>query len=304
MPIPLPNLDTRRYADLVDEALRRIPALHPRWTDHNPSDPGITLVELFAWLTEAVIYRTDQIPDETYVVMLRLLRGPGWSMPADTDLQEAIRDTISHLRARYRAVTAEDYEELVAEELADHPVTPVARVKCVPERSLDPYLGDTPAPGHVSVVVVPKPAYADAPAELLEQVRAYLHPRRLLTTRLQVVGPTYLEVHVQATLEIKHGFEPSTVAQRAAASLNQHFHPFTGGRNGTGWPFGRDVYVSEVHALLDEVQGVDFVRQLGLSADPAPLRSFFNDEGELVGVRVLPHELVHVSASESDFSVA
>jgi predicted phage baseplate assembly protein len=62
MPLPLPNLDTRRWIDLVDEARALIPRYAPDWTDHNIHDPGMTLVELFAWLTELAIYRINRIP--------------------------------------------------------------------------------------------------------------------------------------------------------------------------------------------------------------------------------------------------
>ena len=54
MAIELPNLDDHTYAELVDEARASIPVLYPAWTDHNPSDPGMTLVELLAWLAETV----------------------------------------------------------------------------------------------------------------------------------------------------------------------------------------------------------------------------------------------------------
>jgi len=49
MPLTLPVLDDRSFDDLVAEARALIPALAPEWTNHNPSDPGITLIELFAW---------------------------------------------------------------------------------------------------------------------------------------------------------------------------------------------------------------------------------------------------------------
>ena len=62
--IPLPNLDDRRWTDLVEEARSLIPLYAPEWTDHNVHDPGITLLELFAWLTEQDIYRIDQVSDE------------------------------------------------------------------------------------------------------------------------------------------------------------------------------------------------------------------------------------------------
>ncbi|NJL21970.1 MAG: hypothetical protein HC895_16035 [Leptolyngbyaceae cyanobacterium SM1_3_5] len=62
MPLPLPNLDTRRWLDLVDEGRALIPRYAPDWTDHNVHDPGIMLIELLAWLIEQEIYRTNRIP--------------------------------------------------------------------------------------------------------------------------------------------------------------------------------------------------------------------------------------------------
>src|SRR5689334_911898 len=63
MPIPLPNLDDRRWQDLVEEGRALIPVYSPEWTDHNASDPGITLLELFAWLSEMDIYRANRVAD-------------------------------------------------------------------------------------------------------------------------------------------------------------------------------------------------------------------------------------------------
>ena len=63
MPISLPNLDTRRWTDLVDEGRALVPRYAPRWTDHNYHDPGITLIELFAWLIEQLIYRANRVPE-------------------------------------------------------------------------------------------------------------------------------------------------------------------------------------------------------------------------------------------------
>src|SRR5436853_7725614 len=63
MPLPLPNLDTRRWVDLTDEGRALIPRYSPPWTDHNVHDPGITLLELFAWLAEQDIYWVNRIPE-------------------------------------------------------------------------------------------------------------------------------------------------------------------------------------------------------------------------------------------------
>src|SRR6476619_782724 len=62
MPLPLPNLDDRRWVDLVDEARSLIPLYAPGWTDHNVHDPGITLVELLAWVAEMDLYRLNRVP--------------------------------------------------------------------------------------------------------------------------------------------------------------------------------------------------------------------------------------------------
>jgi hypothetical protein len=64
MPIPLPNLDDRRWADLVEEGRALIPLYASEdWTDHNVHDPGITLMELFAWIAEMDVYQLNRIPD-------------------------------------------------------------------------------------------------------------------------------------------------------------------------------------------------------------------------------------------------
>ncbi len=73
MPLQAPNLDDRRFADLVAEAKSRIPRYAPEWTDHNTSDPGITLIQLFAWLGEMIMYRLNKVPDASYISYLRLL---------------------------------------------------------------------------------------------------------------------------------------------------------------------------------------------------------------------------------------
>ncbi len=74
MPLPTPNLDDLRFQkDLVDEARRRIIRYCPEWTDYNLSDPGITLIELFAWMTELMVYRLNRVPEKNYVKFMELL---------------------------------------------------------------------------------------------------------------------------------------------------------------------------------------------------------------------------------------
>jgi predicted phage baseplate assembly protein len=71
--LPIPDLDDRRFQDLVDEAKHRL-ALHcPEWSDHNVSDPGVTLIELFAHMVDQLNFRLNQVPDRLYLQMLELM---------------------------------------------------------------------------------------------------------------------------------------------------------------------------------------------------------------------------------------
>ena len=73
MPLEPPNLDDRRFADLFEEMRSLIPRYAPEWTDHNLSDPGITMMQLFAWLGEIIIYRLNRVPDRNYIKFLQLI---------------------------------------------------------------------------------------------------------------------------------------------------------------------------------------------------------------------------------------
>ena len=74
MPLPEPVLDDLRFQrDLVDEARRRIIRYCPEWTEYNLSDPGITLIELFAWMTEMIVYRLNRVPEKNYIKFMELL---------------------------------------------------------------------------------------------------------------------------------------------------------------------------------------------------------------------------------------
>src|ERR1044072_559332 len=73
MPLLPPALDDRSFDDLVEEVLSRIPAHTPEWTNPRQGDPGRTLIELFAWLTDTLLYRANLIPERQRLSFLRLL---------------------------------------------------------------------------------------------------------------------------------------------------------------------------------------------------------------------------------------
>jgi hypothetical protein len=322
VPLPLPNLDDRTYDDLMEEARALIPSVYPDWTNHNPSDPGITLLELLAWLTEGVLYRINRVPNKNIEMFLRLLNGPDWTPTGH--LETAIQETVLGLRERYRAVTGEDFEFLATEQWANteaardlgiqrvtREVNGVAihralRARCVPRRNLtagvDPI---APAPGHLSLVILPEadppPAQPQPTEAMCKVLWGWLDDRRLLTTRHHVVGPQYVSIRVTARLILQADAREEDVVKAAVTLAQNFFHPLLGGPDGLGWPFGRDVYVSELYSLFEKVSGVDHLDNLTLTA-PDAWRLQTSEDKKLIGISLRPHELVALQVSEASFT--
>jgi hypothetical protein len=82
VPIPSPNLDDRTFQQLLDEATLIVKKKSPDWTDRTPSDPGMVLLEAFAYLTESMIYRLNLLPDKAFREFLRLIGVRMWSPSA------------------------------------------------------------------------------------------------------------------------------------------------------------------------------------------------------------------------------
>ncbi|MEC4811808.1 MAG: baseplate J/gp47 family protein [Scytonema sp. PMC 1069.18] len=307
MSLSLPNLDDRTYNDLVAEALNLIPTYAPEWTNHNPADPGITLIEMFAHITEMLLYRQNRITQQNIQMFLRLLNGPKWQPGAD--LQADIRQSVLQLRQRQRAITCDDFEELA---LAAHP--DVARTHCVPRRDLtllDSSERYADRPEHISVIVVPKAVNNTIPQpelSLLTTVSNYLEPRRLLTTPVHIVAPRYLSIRVRLRLQVRRDAQPLQVETQAISALQQFFHPLEGGEERQGWKFGRSVYVSEIYSLLDRVPGVDYVTKIEnqdeiVVDDTSGQRVERNSTEELVAIALEPDELVAIQVNSGDLQI-
>ncbi len=110
MPLPVPNLDDRTFDQLATEARSLIPKYFPAWTDHNPSDPGITLLELFAFLFEIAIYQINRVPERSLEHFANLI---GVERKPDEAIDETLRRALEKLQEICRAITADDIEFLV-----------------------------------------------------------------------------------------------------------------------------------------------------------------------------------------------
>lgn len=100
MPLQAPKLDDRTFEEIVTQAKTLIPRYAPEWTDHNESDPGITMIQLFAWMTDMLLYRLNQVPERNYVKFLQLLGiKPKPAQPARAELTFTLnRDTLAQAR--------------------------------------------------------------------------------------------------------------------------------------------------------------------------------------------------------------
>jgi uncharacterized phage protein gp47/JayE len=159
------------------------------------------------------------------------------------------------LQSNGRAVTNSDFEYMATQA----PGANVVRANALP--LYHPEFPNGQVPGVVTVVVVPN---SNAPnptpnQTTLQAVCQYLDANRLLTTEVFVIGPTYRMIQVQASLVVQPGSDLATVQNAAVAALNNFFSPLTGGANGTGWPFGGEIYYSDVYRILLGITGVQRV---------------------------------------------
>ncbi len=308
MPIPLPNLDNRRFTDLVEEGKRLIPGAAPSWTDHNPSDPGITFIELFAFIAEMLLYRADRVTEANKRAFIKLLRGPTYTPSQSID--EDIRLAILELRDEQRAVTSQDFQRLAKDFHNEHSLS-ITRAHCLPRRNLESGEENAirnDAPAHVSVLIVPYTS------ELGRDVKDFLEPRCLLTTRLHIVSPVYLKVTVNVVVNIFVDQNEIVMEKQIKAQLAAYFAPLPEGSSSQGWPFGQAIYVSELYAFLDSIDGVDYVIPSGeddkpeliAENNPQSPRRILEGQGankKLIGIHLEPNELVDFDQENSSIVV-
>lgn len=319
MPLPQINLDDVSWEELTAEGRSLIPSYSSEWTNHNPSDPGITLIELFAYVSEGLMYELNRVSSKNMIAFLRLINGPGWRWKQGLSLPEEKRTAVVNVRRPHRAITAEDFETLalgVPEITTAHNRERIARAKCIFQRNLEESGEEaqlTEAPGHVSLVIVPH-RRAHPSNELLWRVKQALDPARLITTRIHVVRPRFVTVSIAITLVPRHGADSKWLQNEAVRRLENFFDALHGGFDGAGWPFGRNVYLSEVYQLLNGIPGVDYVtrskQNTGLEIDElavAPAqgdRVKRNKQGELEAIDLRPDELVSLWIEPTDITVA
>lgn len=176
-------------------------------------------------------------------------------------LDEAKKRAPRALKSKCRAVTNEDFEQLAMQS------SNVKRAKALPLHH--PGFPGVSVPGVVTVVIVPD---SDEPNPMpsegtLRTVCAYLNQRRLLTTELYVVAPTYQKVEIEAEVVAKNTADLAEVKEAIDRALLAYFHPLKGGEDGLGWPFGGNIFFSRVYQRVFSIGGVERIARLVIKVD-------------------------------------
>jgi len=184
-------------------------------------------------------------------------------------LEHAMFRAQALLRTRFRAVTAADYEYLTLQRFPE-----IARVLCLQTRLAGRRAGAL-SPGRVYVIVVPGLPEEEArryiplsrlaiPDELRERINAYLNERRPLTAQLEARAAGYRRVRAEVVVIGEPGVDERQLARDIITALELLINPLVGGPDGTGWPFGRELYLSDLYACVQQVKGLRYVHEIRL----------------------------------------
>ena len=193
------------------------------------------------------------------------------------------------IKSRNRAVTASDYEWLTRQASNG-----IARAKCLETIGRE---------GDVTVVVVPKlderrldlTQKLVPSTELLRRVKHFLDERRLLTTRLHVVRPRYVEVSIEVEVIRTTSGRSEALRRSVEQRLRTFLHPLVGGRDGNGWPFGRNVLKLDLYHVIEGIDGVDVVHRIRLIDEDRRARNdLVGVQGQVDQIKLRPDELVHL----------
>ncbi len=286
MQIQFPDLANRTYKDILDEMISTIPKYSEKWTNYNPSDPGIMILETLAWIFDATFYRIDRIPEESYINFIKLIAGAGGE-EVDKQLEILKKDpnsdryhieileflkeieeskkrgqinrniiemkaaALRFINSNYRAITEEDFRALAIEATEkNHENDP--RVKRVEINK-----GHE---GKIDITIISD--QLDKYDKLKKIVKDYLEPRKLLCTKINVTEPDYSPVSIYIEVACLSHTRQDITADRIKKNILEFLDPLKGGDDKKGWVYGRTLTVFELYHTVEETEGVDHARSV------------------------------------------
>lgn len=251
MGLKIPNLDKKDFDTRLKEAMAKLPSYTDNWTEYNTSDPGITLIELLAWIADINSYKLNKIRAEHHEALLKLL-----SKENEIDI-----DSFSKLQADFysmeKLVTLADFEVFLLEDKR------ISKVKISADKTNN----------IIKIIIVPKSKdKMPIPKKpLLDSSKAILEEKVLLTTKIELINPTYLEVNVNIKIKTKLS-NPVDLRTEINLQLEEFLHPVHGANDKEGWEFGEDIHISDIYLLLNKIEGIDIIDSILFNNDKTSVK--------------------------------
>jgi hypothetical protein len=265
MPLQLPDLDNRSYDSLLQEMTAAIPKYTKEWTNLNPSEPGMMLLELLVWVVKTLEYRANLVPAEADLNFLNLVSGTRdvWQNDIEDDpdhlalfeyigkvqngigqgtnpgLPDMQDQVLKFLNSKFHMVTEEDFKEVICGHFFD-----IKRVEVL-----------TQAKDEIDIIIIPDSKVS------LSDVTDYIRPRLLLGTIFEVKPAQYQDLYLQ----LKVSYEDYVLADKQAVNdelagkISGYLDSISGGPDNTGWPYGRTLRVYDLFYVADQVKDVNII---------------------------------------------
>jgi len=299
MPLQIPNLDNKTYDELMDEIISSIPKFSENWTNFNPSDPGITILELLSYVAETLLYRINRLPYQTYVNFLRMLAGvkdddlkstdsdkcPNEDVDNDPPLRNVInilkkvdeakkqqqevplyqlkKAAIDFITGRYRAVTEKDFVELAINVTRSHKDGEKGEIKRAVVRE------DQDEEDIVEIIIITDTANSDQYDTLKAKVQQFLETRKLIGTRISVKQPTYTSLKIMVLVKINIDADKDKTSKKIIESILSYLAPFKEDDDSEEWDYGRDLYVYDISNRVNKIAGVAEVTNVVFNQTPS-----------------------------------
>lgn len=219
-------------------------------------------------------------------------------LPAFGGEKEDTVDSLVHkapemLKSGSRAITAEDFIFMVKQASGQ-----VSRVKCLPTTDVDGSF----RPGYITLMVLP---FSDSEKPLLDEaiiddIEKYLDERMVFNLKetgekqVSLINPKYVRCSVDVLIGEYTDINLSLVAEnKIKEDLQNYFHANHGGPSAGGWPFGRNVPVSELIQIAEKVEVVSMVSNIAISVSAHQMQFTLNAP-YIAGITFPKHSLVEI----------
>jgi len=287
MGLQLPNLDDTNYDELLNGVFEILPRISNGWTNRNPSDPGIMILEMFAAIIEMDIYQLNRVTNSTYEKFLNLLGvavNSSHLTPVDGEIEAALVKALKKLEYK-RAISEKDILDIVNNYARE--IDLEIRAYCChnidfTRFDLDPSVAYVPRPGHVTVLMTADNSgggVSGSPCDdylvaentvkrfiplpsLLHRFKQALLESRILTSKIHLHSPVVKEVKIEVKVVPEKGVDVFVLKNKIRENIYAFYDPVRGGADKEGYAPGIGFKLTEAAEVIEETTGVDYIASL------------------------------------------